>query len=364
MNICLCSENDHIKNYSFERSDRMIYLSEYNVEAYRGVSGLELHELGDVNIITGGNNSGKSSVLESLMLLKNTDDISNVLAVSDIRNSNYMLENRITKFNSFIYLFNAAEPEKRIAVNGILKNKPVSFELKGGFRRVNVPYRPNMDEMTEFRGNITSRYGDEKNNSPVRLNELINIRNTIKKPENISIRYISPSQHISGRVFDKTVNEPYYKEAVIKALGVFDKNIVDIIYRKDENNSHLTEYVHNRISGLMPVSCMGDGVKKLLSAANGIVSSKQGILLIDDIDTSLQSEYFDDIFCFVVRLCMKFKIQLFASVRSKEALKSFLNSQAYDKNADSDDPIRVIRLEKKDGKTTADVIKGSIAYSM
>ena len=89
-----------------------------------------------------------------------------------------------------------------------------------------------------------------------------------------------------------------------------------------------------------------------------------GILLIDDIDTSLQSEYFDDIFCFVVRLCMKFKIQLFASVRSKEALKSFLNSQAYDKNADSDDPIRVIRLEKKDGKTTADVIKGSIAYSM
>ena len=342
----------------------MIYLSEYNVEAYRGVSGLELHELGDVNIITGGNNSGKSSVLESLMLLKNTDDISNVLAVSDIRNSNYMLENRITKFNSFIYLFNAAEPEKRIAVNGILKNKPVSFELKGGFRRVNVPYRTNMDEMTEFRGNITSRYGDEKNNSPVRLNELINIRNTIKKPENISIRYISPSQHISGRVFDKTVNEPYYKEAVIKALGLFDKNIVDIIYRKDENNSHLTEYVHNRISGLMPVSCMGDGVKKLLSAANGIVSSKQGILLIDDIDTSLQSEYFDDIFCFVVRLCMKFKIQLFASVRSKEALKSFLNSQAYDKNADSDDPIRVIRLEKKDGKTTADVIKGSIAYSM
>ena len=72
----------------------MIYLSEYNVDAYKGVSGLEMKNLGDVNILTGDNDSGKTSVLESVMLLKNNDDILNVLKTADIRNSNYTVENR------------------------------------------------------------------------------------------------------------------------------------------------------------------------------------------------------------------------------------------------------------------------------
>ena len=339
----------------------MIYLSEYNVESYRGVAGLELNDTGDINILTGGNNSGKTSVLESVTLLGSTDDISNVLRTSDIRNSDYMLENRMAKFHSFFFMFNAAVSDKRAAVSGVLKNKPVGFELSGKFRKVKVPYRTNSDEITEFRGDMKSRYGNETKNTPVRLNELLNINTTAKKPVNIGIRYISSSQHDSGRVFDKTVNEPYYKEAVIKALGLFDKNILDIVYIKDENNSRHTEYVHHKALGCIPVSCMGDGVKKVLSIANGIVSAKDGILLIDDIDTSLSPEYYDDIFCFFSRLCIKFRIQLFVSVRSKDAVRSFLKAQSYGKVPADDDPIRVIRLEKKDGRTCAEIIKGAQA---
>ena len=340
----------------------MIYLSEYNVDAYKGVSGLEMKNLGDVNILTGDNDSGKTSVLESVMLLKNNDDILNVLKTADIRNSNYTVENRLAKFNSFFFMFNAAaEPEKKISVNGMMKDKPVSFELTGRFKKVQVPYRQNMDEMREFRGDMASRYGNEKKNTPVRLNELLNINTTVKKPENIGIRYVSALQHTSGRVFDKILNEPYYKEVVVKALGLFDKDILDIVYLKDENNSRLTEYVHHRTLGCIPVSCMGDGVKRVLAVANGIVSSKQGILLIDDIDTSLSSECFDDIFCFVVRLCMKFRIQLFVSVRNKAAVKSFLNSQNYD-DKDTYDPIRIITLSRNDNKTCADIVTGNEAY--
>lgn len=40
-----------------------IHLNEFNIEHFRGINHLELKDLNDINIITGDNNSGKTSVL-------------------------------------------------------------------------------------------------------------------------------------------------------------------------------------------------------------------------------------------------------------------------------------------------------------
>ena len=90
----------------------MIYLSKYHVESFRGITDLELEDLGDINLILGDNNCGKTSFLESLMLLKNIDDFSNVLRVSRIRSLNYYYPNRLSAFNSFLYMFNPNQTPK------------------------------------------------------------------------------------------------------------------------------------------------------------------------------------------------------------------------------------------------------------
>lgn len=48
-----------------------VYISELDIEAYRGIKNLKMENLAPINIITGDNNSGKTSVLELLQSVKN-----------------------------------------------------------------------------------------------------------------------------------------------------------------------------------------------------------------------------------------------------------------------------------------------------
>ena len=42
-----------------------VYISELDIETYRGIKKLKMENLAPINIITGDNNSGKTSVLAS-----------------------------------------------------------------------------------------------------------------------------------------------------------------------------------------------------------------------------------------------------------------------------------------------------------
>lgn len=45
------------------------HIDDFRIEAYRGIKDLHLQDLNDINILTGNNNSGKTSVLELLSSL-------------------------------------------------------------------------------------------------------------------------------------------------------------------------------------------------------------------------------------------------------------------------------------------------------
>ena len=55
------------------------------VGAFRGLHSLSLDDCGPVNILVGGNNSGKTSVLEALLLLCNPFDLRQWEAAVDLR---------------------------------------------------------------------------------------------------------------------------------------------------------------------------------------------------------------------------------------------------------------------------------------
>lgn len=47
-----------------------IHISEFNVHKFRGITDLRLVNLKDINILTGDNNTGKTSVIGSVELFK------------------------------------------------------------------------------------------------------------------------------------------------------------------------------------------------------------------------------------------------------------------------------------------------------
>ena len=371
----------------------MIYLSEYNVESFKGISNLKITDLGDVNIILGDNNCGKTSVLESIMLLKNTFDFTNVLRVSRLRNTG-LFQNRLTAFEYFVYMFDQASDSMKISLNGTLNDNPVDFQIRGNFENVLVdnevinatyPRRKNLndsqmslwsseddndesvevieEEITEFRGTIKSLYGEKKRILPIKINELTSVTGArINKNSNINIEYISPVEHTTGSIFDRIVKKKEYKDEVLELVHLFDDNIFDFLYLKNERSFRFVEYVSHRTLGNIPLSSFGDGVKKAIALANRIVTASGGILLIDEIDTSLHSKYFDEIFSFVIKACMKSKIQLFITTHSMEAIDRFLNTQNYDNNKNENDLIRIITLRKRNNQTYSRVMTGRDVY--
>ena len=55
------------------------------IQAMRGLSGLTLEGCGGVNLLVGGNNSGKTTVLEALILLSDPTNIGIWEAASELR---------------------------------------------------------------------------------------------------------------------------------------------------------------------------------------------------------------------------------------------------------------------------------------
>ena len=53
----------------------MKHLTRFDVKGFRGIRNLTLRNLSTVNLLVGDNNCGKTSVLESMMLLTNLESM-------------------------------------------------------------------------------------------------------------------------------------------------------------------------------------------------------------------------------------------------------------------------------------------------
>ena len=135
------------------------------------------------------------------------------------------------------------------------------------------------------------------------------------------------------------------------------KSLDDIKILKNEQTNRPVEYINHSILGDMPLSTYGDGIKKVLSIANAIAQSANGILLIDEVETAIHSKYYDKIFSFLTMASKHFNVQLFLTTHSIEAIDSLLATQNYD-TQDTTDDISVITIKKAEDKTYSRVLSG------
>lgn len=353
-----------------------IYINSLKISAFRGIKDLELEKLNHINIISGDNNSGKTSILEAISILKNPLSVYDLIRVSRIRETRPGLFSS-SPFECFLNMLTQDNMDFRLSAKGV--NGDIDLELTGKTKSImidkNTPQymrshynlrEKNVDEIetTMFLGIYKYALNSDYDNIPIEITPYTNFNDLPRHSINyLNISYLSPSRHLLGNNISNIVRSGSYKDLCVFLLQMFDPDIEDLLYIKNDLTNRPVEAIRHKKIGTMPLSTYGDGIKKVISLANGIASAKDGILMIDEIETSIHSKYYKDIFMFLLKACIQYNVQLFVTTHSKEAIDAILYAQNYAEEDIKEDPINVItfRTDNNSSKTLSRTMLGSKA---
>lgn len=375
------------------------------IENFRGIKKLSLSNLSRVNIITGDNNSGKTSFLESLMILSKSSSITDVLRVLRVRENKGVVRPFYSNYDDFKlleYMFNINQKRDnlKIKIEASDKDKKFLFELNGKMEKVfvdsetvNKYLKKNnklweliesdkesliIDEETlNFEGNykyIVNK--DKKKNEQLELfedppnlikNEKIsvnkynigNLFDSNKSPyKTLKYHFISSIDHILKNDMEFIFKFESFKTEVVDLLKIFDAGIEDILIIKENNN--YINCIKSKEKGILPIGLYGDGIKKVIILADGLVRAKDGILLIDEIETSIHRRVMKNIFGWLLKAAKQYNVQLFITTHSLEVVDEFLNTDI----KEFVDETRVITIHNTNKDTVARVLKGNEALKL
>lgn len=357
-----------------------VYLEAVHVNSFRGIHELSVKELNHINIIAGDNNSGKTSILEALMFYRNPSEFSNVLRVARLRDVAPFF-NSTTPYESFINLFPHNEEMMEISLAAKCKGDEIKIRIFGLQKMIlldqqELRKKPGVitrsraeqaglfvnDAMeTEcFSGELQYNLYGQEHSSFIEFHPFTpTTGREISKSGYLNMVYLSPVDHTRGNVFNRILRNDAYKDICLNILRLFDPEIKDLLMLKNDTTGRPVEYVKHASLGTMPLSTYGDGIKKVLSLANGIAQAANGILLIDEVETAIHSKYYGDIFRFIVKACKQFEVQAFITTHSIEAIDGLLATQDYDKQDFIDDiSVLTFKKESSDHKTYSRVLTG------
>lgn len=348
-----------------------IHVKSLNIETYRGIHNLHLGGFTGVNIFTGDNNCGKTSVLEVLQTVGNP--CSPVVWSQLGRTEKYPNPSQ-TVFESIKNLYSIAESEMRIAYKKEDdKNGVSSVELKGSISKNKVFKREYCKEAhigcspeEEFsEAELVELHTDFFYNEKLvdgfgvfNVTRFDGFVENIRKPyTQYEIVYIPPYVYTEDcdTEITKILKENEKQEEFLSVLRLFDEDILDIVPTIREydipfplKNSY---QIRSKSMGkLLPLTVYGDGLKKVIQLATAILHVKNGVLLIDEFETAIHTSAMTKIYEWILKTCKKLNIQLFLTTHSKEALQKIL---ALNSDIELKDDITLFTLYKKNGKTIA-----------
>lgn len=355
----------------------MAGLDKLYIDSFRGIRDLNLENLRPINLIVGNNNCGKTSVLEAVQFLRfYNSGLINVLQLARQRDYQFALEYSNSIYENVMCMFPQGSQIKKIELSGIYNGEEFSYRFHGENKK--MFYDPDTERMGRqnrtknalqgekevdgFEGGIQVSLGKEIKQTPVKFHRYVKMSDySYTESKSLPIRYVGSFAHLRGDIINEIVRNEEYKDICVMMLKLFDADISDILTLPADIGSHVVSYIKHDRLGNMPISTYGDGVKRALVLANEIARARGGILLIDEIETSIHKQYFDDIFRFVTKACLQYNVQLFITTHSLEALDGILNTQDYDKSTKADN-INVITLRKEGDKTLSRSMSGAEVY--
>ena len=334
-------------------------ISRLDIVRYRGINGLSLNNLSKVNILTGTNNCGKTSVLEAITLLGGAGNMNVIVSLIAQRALAQQINMRRHIADYMLTLFqNTDETFQRyiLSLGADVSEHYYSYDIEGNIKNVvksSGEAYSSLEMLMRLSadGNQIDLFEDEIANGqdrefksrrpPIFLNGVM-----FRAETSYSMMEFGVSSAI------KIGN----KARILHILRMFDNDIQDISVIGDE------VYLDHAKKRPLPLFSYGVGTQKAVLLASFASLFSNGVFCVDEIDNAIHTLEFEPFFGWFLDACIEYNIQAFLTTHSAEALDAFL--RVAHRHHKDEDLLRVITLRKDEqaGVTRSVVRTGEEAY--
>lgn len=316
------------------------WLDEITVHKFRGIKDLTLSGLGEVNILVGGNNSGKTSVLEAISTFARPFDMYEWVNTAWRRE---IKASRRSNVDALKWLFpwnkdadyDFATSEITISGRGRYTVTKVNTVFNGIYRlsNSNSKYYAGTEPEEDMESGAELKVQLNSSSSSYPTEQIFEIWNTQNKPypkftqPSLPVITINPITHRSEQIggISKLIKSKN-KSMVIDLLKVFDPGVRDIVLINMPGMRSTIEIDHENFGMTVPVSAFGDGMRRALTFALSIPKAKGGFLLVDEIESAIHVSALQELYTWLVKICQINEIQLFVTTHSLEAVEALIDA--------------------------------------
>ncbi len=354
-------------------------LQHIEIDGFRGFDNFTLPKLGRVNVLVGGNNSGKTSLLEAIALLCAPTDPDKMLEVVRARDPGGIDESRL---HSLRWCFTRKQPvakaEEWASTQCTLKMQgafglaqldivldEVSSELDQKDRKraelrgwpiasdgvkhgVLIQYRPQPALATREawqalpeRGfkmlvwDMLFGFDPPARSAPAQEN--LHVPCAVIYPYSYQLSSLQV-RSLSRLLLDGD------NTVLIELLQLFDPDVLNVDIGSSRGDRPAIYLKHRRL-GLAPLSVFGDAMRRSVLLASTLSAlPKGGVLLLDEVEAGVHVEAQQRFFAWLINAAHQRDVQVFMTTHSLEALDAMLLGQA---NSETDKDIVVYQLKRE-----------------
>jgi AAA domain, putative AbiEii toxin, Type IV TA system len=305
-------------------------ISTLELKQFRGLEHIKFENLGRANLIIGGNNTGKTSILEALVLIHG-----NSLQFRNLpKTFREQPQSETTDDHGFWKMLVREEQIagfKLATDDSVITGEP--RENEGPYPRQNHQF-----SRSDGSGNIRNSLALDSLHSekiPFQIvDHTLSVLSTKQTPPEIVSELFNQIAPLNP------VNEAKLEELLWKSI---EPRLRRLRYAKPQGAQAHLVYVDLGEGPMLPFTQLGQAFARTLQIYCEIFANRPKILLIDEIENGLYYEGMEDFWKGLMAVLEDQDIQLFATTHSRECMEAAHKAAA----TMTGDPLRFLRLDRR-----------------
>lgn len=312
-------------------------IKSFQIQNFRQIKSLEFESLGRVNLITGKNNTGKTSVLEALhiyagrggmmylpeLLVYRNEDFNSTQTKSIFFNVD--LKTLLGFFHDYELVFDNKNIIKIGTDNEFLTLKFLKFYTENGKKiyseKTNEAYTTSPQGIS-----LSININSNDTRIDVSSNDNLTLSRFSKQTNEYSSCFVH--HRVSDKLdeyWDKITLTPQ-QDKVLDALRIIEPKIDGFNFINGEGKKR-KGIIKLNDGTRHPLGRMGDGINRILAIILALVNAENGFLLIDEFENGLHFSVQEKLWEVIFKTAEQLNVQVFATTHSNDCVSAFAKVQ-------------------------------------